>query len=47
VRWGERVAPRGTSTATLPHNDKSALELLAELHERKLRPRPPAVPPFS
>jgi 3-oxoacyl-[acyl-carrier-protein] synthase III len=47
VRWGERVAPRGTSTATLPHNDKSALELLAELHERKLRPRPPGVPPFS
>jgi 3-oxoacyl-[acyl-carrier-protein] synthase-3 len=47
VRWGERVTPLAASTAVLPANDKPALQLLAELHERKLRAAPPAADPFA
>lgn len=38
VRWGERVTPRGTSNVELPSNDKTALELIHDVTERKLRP---------
>jgi 3-oxoacyl-[acyl-carrier-protein] synthase-3 len=47
VRWGERVTPLAASAAVLPANDKTALQLLAELHERKLRPAPAAADPFA
>jgi 3-oxoacyl-[acyl-carrier-protein] synthase III len=47
VRWGERVTPLAASDAVLPANDKPALQLLAELHERKLRAAPLAADPFA
>jgi len=38
VQWGDRVTPLGTSKAELPPNDKTALELIRDVTERKLRP---------
>ena len=38
VRWGERVTPLRESTAELPPNHRTALELLKDVQERKLRP---------
>jgi 3-oxoacyl-[acyl-carrier-protein] synthase-3 len=38
VRWGERVTPLGTSPVELPPNDKTALELIRDVTERKTRP---------
>lgn len=38
VRWGERVTPLRESKAELPPNDRTALELLREMQERKLKP---------
>jgi 3-oxoacyl-[acyl-carrier-protein] synthase III len=38
VRWGRRTAPLGTSDAQLPPNDRTALTLIRECRERKLRP---------
>jgi 3-oxoacyl-[acyl-carrier-protein] synthase-3 len=38
VRWGERVTPRGISNVELPPNDKTALELIRDVTERKVRP---------
>src|SRR5215831_9775156 len=38
VRWGERVTPLGSSEAQLPPNDRTALRLIRECHERKTRP---------
>jgi 3-oxoacyl-[acyl-carrier-protein] synthase III len=42
VRWGERTTPRALSGVALPPNEKSALELLRALLERKLRAAPAA-----
>jgi len=28
VRWGDRITPLGTSTAELPPNDRTALEIV-------------------
>ena len=33
LRFGERVTPKATSTASLPPTDKTGLELLAEVQE--------------
>jgi 3-oxoacyl-[acyl-carrier-protein] synthase-3 len=38
VRWGERVKPLRESKAELPPNDRTALELIREVTERKTRP---------
>ena len=38
VRWGERVTPLGQSNVELPPNDKTALELIRDVAERKVRP---------
>jgi 3-oxoacyl-[acyl-carrier-protein] synthase III len=38
VRWGERITPLGTSAATLPPNDRPAIEILRDCLERKTRP---------
>jgi 3-oxoacyl-[acyl-carrier-protein] synthase-3 len=38
VRWGERVKPLRESAVELPPNDRTALELLAAVRERKLTP---------
>jgi 3-oxoacyl-[acyl-carrier-protein] synthase-3 len=35
VRWGDRVTPLAKSDAELPPNDKTALQLVQELIERK------------
>ncbi|MCX7891090.1 MAG: ketoacyl-ACP synthase III [Burkholderiales bacterium] len=35
VRWGDRVQPRGESDAALPPCDRSALEIVKDLIERK------------
>ena len=35
VRWGERVTPRGTSAAELPHCSRTALELVNDIRARK------------
>jgi 3-oxoacyl-[acyl-carrier-protein] synthase-3 len=48
LRWGERVAPRKASTAELPPNDRSALEILRRCYERKTHPANVAVAnPFA
>jgi 3-oxoacyl-[acyl-carrier-protein] synthase-3 len=47
VRWGSRTTALGVSEAALPPNERSALELLRELHERKLRAVPPSAAPFA
>jgi 3-oxoacyl-[acyl-carrier-protein] synthase-3 len=38
VRWGRRTAPVASSAAQLPPNDRTALRLIRECHERKTRP---------
>jgi 3-oxoacyl-[acyl-carrier-protein] synthase-3 len=38
VRWGDRVEPLGESKVELPPNDRTALELIRDLTERKTRP---------
>jgi 3-oxoacyl-[acyl-carrier-protein] synthase-3 len=38
VRWGDRVQPLRESKAELPPNDRTALELLREVEERKRKP---------
>jgi 3-oxoacyl-[acyl-carrier-protein] synthase III len=38
VRWGSRTRPLGTSGVELPANERSALAILRDLHERKLMP---------
>ena len=38
VRWGERTTPIRTSAVELPPNDRTALELIRDLLERKTRP---------
>ena len=47
VRWGSRVAPVGTTDIDLPPNEKSALQILHKLLQRKLQPAPPADEPFA
>jgi 3-oxoacyl-[acyl-carrier-protein] synthase III len=48
VRWGERTTPLASSSAALPPNQRSALELLRECLQRKTRPAPPsAAGPFA
>jgi len=42
LRWGSRIVPLGSSSAELPANRRSALEILRDLHERKLTPAPAA-----
>jgi 3-oxoacyl-[acyl-carrier-protein] synthase III len=42
VRWGSRVEPLGASSAELPPNERSALEILRDLEQRKLTPSPAA-----
>jgi 3-oxoacyl-[acyl-carrier-protein] synthase III len=38
VRWGDRVKPLRESKAELPPNDRTALQLLRDVQERKLKP---------
>ncbi|HEU4626432.1 MAG TPA: ketoacyl-ACP synthase III [Steroidobacteraceae bacterium] len=38
IRWGERVTPLGTSNVELPPSEKTALELIRDVTERKRRP---------
>jgi len=40
VRWGERTTPLQTAQVVLPPNARSALELVRECNERKVRPAP-------
>jgi 3-oxoacyl-[acyl-carrier-protein] synthase III len=42
VRWGERTTPLGASEATLPPNDRPALEILRDCLQRKSHPSPAA-----
>jgi 3-oxoacyl-[acyl-carrier-protein] synthase III len=42
LRWGVRTTPLEASAAELPPNDRSALELIRECLERKLRAADPA-----
>jgi 3-oxoacyl-[acyl-carrier-protein] synthase III len=44
VRWGERVTPVRESKVELPPNDRTALELIRDLTERKTRPVSLAAP---
>jgi 3-oxoacyl-[acyl-carrier-protein] synthase-3 len=44
VRWGERVTPLRSTPVELPPNEKTALELIRDVTERKTRPV--ATPPF-
>ncbi|HYB65828.1 MAG TPA: ketoacyl-ACP synthase III [Steroidobacteraceae bacterium] len=47
VRWGERTTPLGTSTAALPPNERTALELIKDCLARKTRPAPATAEPFA
>jgi 3-oxoacyl-[acyl-carrier-protein] synthase-3 len=47
VRWGARTTPLGTTDVQLPPNDASALALISECRERKIRPAPIAAEPFA
>jgi 3-oxoacyl-[acyl-carrier-protein] synthase-3 len=47
VRWGERTTPLGTSTAELPPNERTALELIKDCLARKTRPAPANAEPFA
>lgn len=38
VRWGERVTPLHTSPVELPPNERTALDLIHDLNDRKTRP---------
>jgi 3-oxoacyl-[acyl-carrier-protein] synthase III len=42
LRWGERTVPLGASSAALPPNERTALELVRDCLERKVRPAPAA-----
>jgi 3-oxoacyl-[acyl-carrier-protein] synthase III len=42
LRWGERTVPLGASSAALPPNNRTALELVRDCLERKVRPAPAA-----
>jgi 3-oxoacyl-[acyl-carrier-protein] synthase III len=42
LRWGERTTPRTLSEVALPPGERTGLELLRALLERKERPAPPA-----
>ena len=42
VRWGQRTTPLGTSEATLPPNDRPAIEILRDCLARKTSPSPAA-----
>jgi 3-oxoacyl-[acyl-carrier-protein] synthase-3 len=39
VRWGERVTPLQSSSVELPPNDRTALELISDVTQRKLTPQ--------
>ncbi|HEY2276450.1 MAG TPA: ketoacyl-ACP synthase III [Steroidobacteraceae bacterium] len=48
VRWGERTTPLGSSSAQLPPNERTALELLRDCLARKTHPQDVATPdPFA
>jgi 3-oxoacyl-[acyl-carrier-protein] synthase III len=47
VRWGARTTGLATSDVELPPSERSALELLRDLNERKLRAAAPSMTPFS
>lgn len=48
VRWGERITPLGSSSAELPPNDRTALELIKDCLARKTRPADVSAPdPFA
>jgi 3-oxoacyl-[acyl-carrier-protein] synthase III len=48
VRWGSRTTPLGAGAAELPPNGRTALELIRDCRERKLRPSlAPAATPFA
>jgi 3-oxoacyl-[acyl-carrier-protein] synthase III len=47
VRWGARTTALGSSDVALPPNERSALELLRDLNERKLTAAPPSPTPFG
>jgi 3-oxoacyl-[acyl-carrier-protein] synthase III len=47
VRWGSRTTPLKRSAAALPPCKRSALELLRDLNERKLRAAPPSAVPSA
>jgi 3-oxoacyl-[acyl-carrier-protein] synthase III len=42
VRWGKRTAPLGHSAVELPRNDRTALEIIADLRRRKTQRVVPA-----
>jgi 3-oxoacyl-[acyl-carrier-protein] synthase-3 len=47
VRWGERTVALGTSTAELPPNERTALELIRDCLARKTHPADPTPDPFA
>ncbi len=47
VRWGERTTPLGSSSAELPPNERTALELIEDCLARKTRPAPATADPFA
>ena len=48
VRWGERTTPLGSSTAELPPNERTALELIKNCLARKTHPADVSAPdPFA
>jgi 3-oxoacyl-[acyl-carrier-protein] synthase-3 len=47
LRWGARTTPLSTSAVELPPGELSALELLRDLNERKLRSAAPSATPFG
>jgi 3-oxoacyl-[acyl-carrier-protein] synthase III len=48
VRWGERTTALGASTAELPPNERTALELIGDCLARKTRPADASAPdPFA
>jgi 3-oxoacyl-[acyl-carrier-protein] synthase-3 len=47
VRWGTRTTALSTSDVELPPTERSALQLLRDLNERKLQAAPPSATPFG
>ena len=46
VRWGERTTPLASSPIKLPPSERSALQIVRDCLERKVRPASPAAAPF-
>jgi 3-oxoacyl-[acyl-carrier-protein] synthase III len=43
IRWGQRVTPLGVSDAALPHNPRTALEIINEIRAKKVATRESSV----